>query len=686
MRDEDQVLRLAGPPGEGEVLSTTRPQRLVALAHDANSLTRGSASLHGLSMAGHSLVLMWSGGTPGPELDDLTERHPLSTDGGERLPLDRAIDRDAEAQRLLSEAEGVIGFGERARALLDEVARGRTTPVPQGELKGWSAVSRTWAQLQARAEAGQLTSGYARHLAVLMTIVREPAPPEVQVALTDLVAEMERSGRRDEAIALLPHLRPSDEDRVESARRRAVLAQVRTSAEGAEDPDLWASAADLITMADAVLADGDLDRVAALVTLCLGSFFHAELHADVLSTPLVADPEDFLAAWRSSRVAGLLDRPVARPGRRGVRPTSDRAGRRVLVARGSYPRFAEPVIADLRARPGVAVEVLDWGERAEARGLGVRGELVETRLRAAAGQDVRDPQLVARFEGVDSAFIDWADRGALLALMHVPEGVRVTLRIHSMDALSPWVHLIDWSVVDHLVLVSDHLRDVVVRLLGDRLDGTETHVVPNTVDLSRIPLTKSTGHLRRLLMVGWAPRVKDVEWALDVLDALRDTDPRWRLTLVGPDAGSRTAVRSSREHAKRVRERLTTRTDGAVDIVPETTDLAPYWSASGFALNTSRRESFGLALVETVAARAVPVVRNWPIFAPVHGARRMFPREWVVDTVDEAAERIRAHADATAWAREADAARAFVEEHFVSTDPSAVLGDITLGAGRFTCS
>ena len=36
------------------------------------------------------------------------------------------------------------------------------------------------------------------------------------------------------------------------------------------------------------------------------------------------------------------------------------------------------------------------------------------------------------------------------AIMSAPEGLPVTLRVHSMDALSAWVHLIDWSRVSGL--------------------------------------------------------------------------------------------------------------------------------------------------------------------------------------------------------------------------------------------
>lgn len=673
MGTANDPLKLTRPPVEGHVLSTARPQRLVALAQHAVDLGRSHRLLRGLTMGGHSVVIMWMEGVPGTHLDFLGERHPLAAGS-----LVEAASRDPEAQRLLSNADGVLALGAPARVAVDEVARGLTRPVPRSDLAGWAGVAGTWTQLRARAEAGRLTCTYARHLMTLTSIVRNPAPDEVQVELADLVTELARSGHHDEAGALLPHLRPSDADPVETARRRAVAAQVRTSVHGVEDPDLRASAAALVRVTDTVLADGDRARAAALASICLSSLFRTELHSDGLSSPLVDDPDTFLAAWRTSRIGQLLGH-TSRAAERD-RPADDHGVRRVLVGPGSYPRFCESVTAELRARQNVSVETLEWGRRREVIGLGVRNELVEARLHQVMGEAVREEELRARLHGVDALFLDWADRGAALVLMHVPAGVRVTLRIHSMDALSPWIHLIDWSVVDNLVCVSDHLRDVVTRLLGDRLGWTTTRVVPDAVDRSRIPTEKSLGHRRHLLMVGWAPRVKDAKWALEVLALLRATDPSWHLTLVGPGPAPRNACGSSAEYTRHLRDRLTgSDVSGSVDIVPQTRDLAPHWSAAGFVLNTSRRESFALALVEGAASGAVPVVRNWPIFAGLDGARRHFPSDWVVDTVEEAVERIHSSAEATEWARTSASARTVVRERFLAQRPAHTLADIVLG-------
>lgn len=658
------------------MLSTSRPQSLVVLAEDVGDLVRSRAFLRGMVMAGHQVVAVWSRGSWPRRLAFLPERRQIRSQadgarvaGGAQLA--DAVRLDPGVLALLADADALVPFGSAARTVAETVAAGRCPVVPHADLKGWSSLSRTWEQLAARAAEGMLHAGYARHLTELAHILGDRVPPEAQDPLGELLESLLRTGDHDAAVPLVPLLDVSVEDPVRAARRRAVVAHLRTSAAGREDPDLRAAAAAALVAADELVEAEDVVGAGRLTTLALGLLFHVELHAAGSASPLVEDPDEFLADWRRSSVGGLLARPVARRAPAG-------GARGVVAVPGSYPRFATPVVAALLEHADV--EVVDLASAGQLRGLGVRGELVEWRLRLALGEDPMPPW--GSTEPLDRAaalFVDWADRGALVALTGVPDGVRTTLRIHSMDALSPWVHLLDWTEVDNLVLVSEHLKDLVVRLLGDRLAGTTVHVVPNVVDSTRITTVKEGGHRRRLLMIGWAQRVKDPGWALEVLGRLRQEDPTWRLLLVGPDFAPGT-VRSSVEHAASFRRRLAEQdVCGAVEFAGESERLAPHLARSGFVLSASHRESFGLGLVEGAASGAVPVVRDWPMFAPLRGARRLFPDEWVVGSVEEAVARIRTHQDEPAWSQESARTRAVVAERFITGSPDQVLTRIVLG-------
>ena len=165
-------------------------------------------------------------------------------------------------------------------------------------------------------------------------------------------------------------------------------------------------------------------------------------------------------------------------------------------------------------------------------------------------------------------------------------------------------------------------------------------------------------------MVGWAQRVKDPLWTLDVLSQLRATDPRWRLLLIGRDFNSR-AHAGAMAYRDEFRERAAADDvrDGLV-YVGYTTDLPEALRDAGFVISASRREGFPVGPTEGAASGAVPIMRDWPMYASYEGARGVFPAPWVVQRPEEAVERILAFADPERRDEEGAAARRHVVASF----------------------
>lgn len=706
-------------PGDRTPLSLTEPGQVVSLARHATDLDAVAEQLRGMSSVGHRVVLLWWQGEPGPALRAFTSRVQLAEPpaNGRRArvlrlgrsartavlhrgedPFGRLLRADPRARRALQRADAVVPVGPDTWGLGDRLDTGGRPLVGPEELDRWGRLPELWRTVQRRGEKNFLPHDI-RDAGPLLAELDElgvGVPQRHQPSLVRWVESLHGVGEYDLALGLVTHLdedAPTDHP-ADPALRRGLRLLVRMSAEGSEQPGLQATVRALLQAADDVLAQKgtrraeDTRRAVSATTLALQLLFHRELHADTLTSPLVEDPDGFLDDWRASRVGRLLAAPVPQhPVLRREGPAAASAGAgtprdggrpRVVVVPGSYPQFATPVIEALRERADV--HVADLRARPDLRGLGTQAGLVGARLRLGLGQVWQpDLELVEEMEAADVVLVDWADRGALAAVMSVPDGVPLVLRMHSMDALSPWIHLLDWTRVHDLVLVSDHLRDLVVRLLGDRLSGTRVHVVPNVLDPRRLPTHKTEGHRRRLLMVGWAQRVKDPLWALEVLAELRAEDPTWRLTLVGTDfvPGS---VRSQAGYAREFWERVASQDvrDG-VDFVAYTRDLAPHLAAAGFVLSASRRESFGLGLVEGAATGAVPVVRDWPMFASLGGARGLFPDDWVVGTPAQAAARIRSLGGEPEWAAASAQARATVDARFAGDVSRSLMQELVLG-------
>lgn len=245
------------------------------------------------------------------------------------------------------------------------------------------------------------------------------------------------------------------------------------------------------------------------------------------------------------------------------------------------------------------------------------------------------------------------------------------------------MHALNWSAVDSLVTVSPHHAALVNAVLRAGAAPATEHLpacraVPNVVRLAAAPRDPSA--TLTLGMVGWGKRVKDPLWAVEVLARLRQRGGDWRLRLVGEEFRPG-RVTTGQDYARRFEERVAAAdVAGAVELVPQTDDVAGEVARFGFVLSASLRESFHVGLVEGVLGGAVPVVRDWPFYARWSGPRTLFPQDWVVEDVERATERVWALRDETDRARAAGEALAEVRRRL---DPEraeqdlleAVLGD-----------
>lgn len=424
--------------------------------------------------------------------------------------------------------------------------------------------------------------------------------------------------------------------------------------------ELGAVVAVVLTHCDSRLERGDLVHAVDLLIMALDALFNRELHASVENSQLVDEPEAFLAPLHQSAVFRAMTAGSA-PTTRALRRTNA-VGRVLAVSSGNF-HFMQGIMADLAKETGVEVRTLEisggvdqgygrtshWGLIHDSLIKMTGGELEE--LSAAASEELAWPDVV---------FVDWCDHAAVWAALRLPDEVRLVVRVHSIEAMSVHPYVLDWSRVDDVIFVGSHIRDFLVRAVPAIATVGNIHVVPNEMDLGRFAKPKRAGADRTVAMIGWGQHVKDPVWALEVLAALRAVDQRWRLMLVGHAFRERQTASGRRYVAEFEQRRNAGDVRDAVIEVGYTENLPDVIRDAGFVLSASRRESFGVGPVEAAASGAVPVIRNWPLYAAYNGAARVFPADWIVDTPSEAAKRILDHADPDRRAEAGEAAREFV--------------------------
>jgi glycosyltransferase involved in cell wall biosynthesis len=333
-----------------------------------------------------------------------------------------------------------------------------------------------------------------------------------------------------------------------------------------------------------------------------------------LDSSLLADARrglgDVAARYSMNSVAGLIRPAVESSVAWGG---TDLSGRRIVVA-GHELKFATELIQGLKSA-GADVRLDTWG-----------------------GHDIHDEERSTELAmWADTVVCEWCLSNAVWYSKHKQPDQRLIVRFHRSELDSPWPSEVDMDTVDAMVFVSGHVRDQAQRRFG--WDNQTLTVVPNFVDTVAFDRPKLPGARFTLGILGFLPRLKRLDLALDVLERLRAQDQRYRLVVKGVLPWDLNWV-WKRDDERRYFEEQFDRIRSVPDLRDAVVfdrpggDVPAWFRKVGFILSVSDIESFHLALIEGMASRSVPIVIDRD------GASSIVDDRWIVRDEFDAAKRI----------------------------------------------
>jgi glycosyltransferase involved in cell wall biosynthesis len=404
-----------------------------------------------------------------------------------------------------------------------------------------------------------------------------------------------------------------------------------------------------LDVADQLIARKEARKVAPVLDRAMRLLFHRSLHFDRTTSPLADDPAGYLAQWRASSAARALSAPRGR----GAAALPRDPGRplRLLFAvdstGGLFGESDENLLTDIRRRyedmPGVDVRFLDFAAHEELSIMTLASRQIIDQISAGSSVYGNKIEAVLRpyLDWADTVFIDACQGPAAMVSLIDPGTTRIVVRMHGFEPYTYWPQLVDFTRVDDLIFVSAHTGDLAVEVVPQlsAAGAPRRHTLTPAVRLRDLDRPKRDGARFTIAQIGVGDVAKDPRWAIEVLGLLRERDDRYRLLYFGdpldPEESNDVA------NYEQAWSRDIARLEGAVHRCGHVNDLPAMLTEVGVVLNGSVRESFPRPIVQAAASGAVPVVRNWPFFAGRrHSAHTTFPTDWVVDSAEEAAERI----------------------------------------------
>jgi glycosyltransferase involved in cell wall biosynthesis len=238
---------------------------------------------------------------------------------------------------------------------------------------------------------------------------------------------------------------------------------------------------------------------------------------------------------------------------------------------------------------------------------------------------------------------------------------RLVVRFHRMELEMPFPGEVDLEQVDAMVFVARHVLMRACEQWGWDEDDPRFQIVPNGVDTDSLNLPKLPGAEFTLAAIGYVPRLKRLDRALDLLELLRRRDERYRLVVKGREPWEYPWM-SGREDDRLYYEDLFRRLEQnpslreAIGFEPFGEDVPTFLQRAGWFLSASEVEGHSVALAEAMASGAAPVILERP------GAAEQYEERWVHADVGAAAEAILARQARDEAAVEGEAARRFAEQ------------------------
>jgi len=292
----------------------------------------------------------------------------------------------------------------------------------------------------------------------------------------------------------------------------------------------------------------------------------------------------------------------------------------------------------------------------------------------------------ARLAWADAVLCEWCLGNAVWSSRAKHPGQRLVVRFHRMELETPHPAAVELEQVDAMVFVGRHVLERACERYGWDAGDPRLHVIPNGIDVDGLRAAKLPGARFTLAMVGYVPRLKRLDRALDVLDLLRIHDPCYRLLVKGRAPWEYEWL-GDRAQERRYFERIFHRVEHspnlrrAVSFEPYGEDVPCFLRQAGWILSTSEVEGHSVALAEGMASGAAPVVLDRP------GAEAQYTDRWVYPDADAAAEAILALPQG-ALAGEGRAASEYAERWDWSrlgpTWDRLLLRDLGAGAGAAT--
>ncbi|WP_448523132.1 glycosyltransferase [Pseudothermotoga sp.] len=234
-------------------------------------------------------------------------------------------------------------------------------------------------------------------------------------------------------------------------------------------------------------------------------------------------------------------------------------------------------------------------------------------------------KIVQAYKWADVVWLEWANELAVEITNKLEKmDRRIVCRLHSYEALTnAFLEKIDWKKIDTLILVAEHMREVIATYHPKVYEQIKdrTVVIHNGLDLNKFRF-KPRGKGYNIAVVANINYKKDPAMWLQVIGQLVKIDPRYNLSIAGD-------FQDLRYHFYFTHLLKETGLEKNVIFLGRVKNIEDFLDDKNFVLSTSVHEGHPYNIMEAMAVGIKPLIHSY------HGAKDQFPKELIFNFIYE---------------------------------------------------
>ncbi len=229
-------------------------------------------------------------------------------------------------------------------------------------------------------------------------------------------------------------------------------------------------------------------------------------------------------------------------------------------------------------------------------------------------------QIDEEMKKADICWFEWCDPlVAYGSKLEMAKDKKIICRLHSYESFTNYIYQVNWSNVDKVIFVAEHIKRFVLSKIFIPQD--KVYVIPNGIDLSKQEYKERKKGFN-IAYVGYINFKKGPMLLLHAFKKIFDTDNRYKLHIAGTFDEERYRLYFNQMIKEFGLEKN-------IIFYGWQKDINKWLEDKNYLICTSVLESQGLGIMEAMSKGIRPLIHNFV------GAKEVYPEKYVWSSLDD---------------------------------------------------